>query len=257
MVCCYCCEVAVFILYYTSANCINTIARWKQTSGREVHTTLSTQKSGDLIWSRANGSKYVEFGEDIGHTIQCEENYLKIARCYCIYYDTYKNISLMSNCFSTCFYPQFGAYFKVKRLHVDNASIFNRDMCIETSKSFTYVTNRTGRFCGKCKEGHGLAVYSYQIAACIPCEGYSRTNWVKYFMISLVPLTFFYIIIVLLNINLNSSYLSGPITAIQIICSPLNWILLEAWSLSNTIEGSSFVASTAAILYGSLNLDFF
>ena len=244
--------MVIFILCCESANCVK--IKWKERGDTHI---LSTRKSGDLIWSRANASNYVECGDDIGHAIQCEENYLKIERCYCIYYDTYKNISLMSNCFSTCFHPQLGAYFKVKRLHVDNASIFNRDMCIETSQSFTYVTNHTGRFCGKCKEGHGLAVYSYQIAACIPCKGYNGTNWWKYFIISLLPLTLFYIIIVLLKVNLNSSYLSGPITAVQIICSPLNWILFEAWSLSNIIGGSSFVVSTAAILYGSLNLDFF
>ena len=163
----------------------------------------------------------------------------------------------MSKCLSTCFHPQFGAYFKVKRLHVGNASIFNRDMCIETSQSFTYATNRTGRFCGKCREGHGLAVYSYQIAACIPCEGYSRTNWVKYLLISLLPLTFFYIIIVLFKVNLNSSYLSGPITAVQIICSPLTWVLFKAWSLSNTLYKNTSIIKTIVVLYRTLNLDFF
>ena len=253
MDCCYPSLLIIFILCFGSANCVK-IELKKE---RGVTHILSTRKSGDLIWSRANGSNFVECGNDIGHTILCEDNYLKIARCYCIYYDTDKNISLMSNCFSTCFHPQFGAYFKVKRLHVDNASIFNRDMCIETSQSFTYATNRTGRFCGKCKEGHGLAVYSYQIAACIPCEGYSRMNWVKYFVISLVPLTFFYILIVLFKVNLNSSYLSGPIIAVQMICSPINLILFEAWSLSNSIDRNTITIKIIAALYGSLNLDFF
>ena len=112
-------------------------------------------------------------------------------------------------------------------------------------------------FVGSARKAIGLAVYSYQIAACIPCEGYSRTNWVKYFIISLVPLTFFYIIIVLLKVNLNSSYLSGPITAVQIICSPLTWALFKAWSLSNTIDNNTFVIKIISALYGTLNLDFF
>jgi len=203
--------LGTLILYFAAgAVCPKEIGR-RERESEDAYSLSATSRSGNLIWSQVIDNNATVCGDSIRGTILCVNDYLKISRCYCVYYDLDRNVSLISNCISTCFHPQIGAYFKVRRYHVHNASVFNRDMCVETSQSFTYVTNCTGRFCGKCKDGHGIAVYSYQITVCILCEDYRHTNWVKYFVISLGPLTFFYIFMVLLRVNLNSSYLTGVV----------------------------------------------
>ncbi len=210
------------------------------------------------IWSRLKNSSWV-CGNSIKYAIQCQDDsdYIKIARCYCIYYDPNTNSSQFGHCMATCFHPQFGTYFTVRRYSVENASLFNRAMCVESSSSFQYITNRSGRFCGSCQEGHGLSVYSYQWSTCIPCKEYHRLNWVKYLAVSLVPLVGFYFLVVLMKINFTSSYLSSVVASVQIMASPVNLYILEAWGNSNLIGGSDGETKLYIAMYGPLNLDFF
>ena len=228
----------------------------EEVGGSGSDHNITRTNHGNLIWSRVKDGSLV-CGDSINGAIFCDDDFLKIARCYCVYYDVKRNTSLFGTCWATCFNPQFAAYFKVKRYHVQNASDFNINMCMENSSTFDYKTNRTGRFCGKCIDGHGLAVYSYQTMMCIPCEQYLWVNWVKYFAISLVPLTLFYIAVVLLKVNFNSGYLSGLVTSIQIIVSPLNLRLIEAWYFSNSIDKITIGLKIPTALYGPLNVDFF
>ena len=96
----------------------------------------------------------------------------------------------------------FSHVFMIEIVTVTETSTFNADLCFD-------MLNRQGRFCGKCKEGHGLAVYSYQYYSCIQCRDYGYKNWLKYFTVALLPLTLFYILAVLLRLNVTSSTLNG------------------------------------------------
>jgi len=214
--------------------------------------------SSPKIWSKPRNGSWV-CGDSIYRAIQCDDDsdYIKIARCYCIYYDVESQGSQFGTCLASCFNPQFGAYFKVRRYSVENASFFNRDMCVETySESIQYVTHRTGRFCGRCQHNYGLSIYSYQFSACIPCHGNNHLNWVKYMAISLIPLGVFYFLVVALKVNFTSSYLNGVVTSIQIIVSPVNLHSLYAWMSTGTMEGKQLLQGLVAC-YGPLNLDFF
>ena len=119
-------------------------------------TYLSADKDGHLIWSQLQNNSWV-CGSAIRGAILCKRNFhqLKISRCYCIYYDTKNNVSQFGSCFATCFYPSIENYMKLERLPIENASFFNNAIC-----NASYITHRTGRFCGKCMDGYGLAVYS-------------------------------------------------------------------------------------------------
>ncbi len=218
---------------------------------------FKTSANPQRIWSRFFNNTWI-CGNPVNNAIQCknDSDYIKIARCYCIYYDPNTNRSQFGSCLATCFHPQFGAYFSVKRYSVENASLFNKAMCVESSAEFQYITNRIGRFCGGCQETHGLSVYSYQMSTCIPCKEYRHRNWVKYIASSLVPLGLFYFLIVMLKINYTSSYLSGVVTAIQTIVSPLNLYILDAWMKSNTID-NTYLFKVLVSCLGLLNLDFF
>ncbi len=218
---------------------------------------FKTSANPQTIWSRFFNNTWI-CGNSVNNAIQSQNDsdYIKIARCYCIYYDPNTNRSQFGSSLATCFHPQFGAYFSVKRYSVENASLFNKAMCVESSAEFQYITNRIGRFCGSCQEIHGLSVYSYQMSTCIPSKEYRHRNWVKYIASSLVPLGLFYFLIVMLKINFTSSYLTGVVTAIQTMGSPLNLYILDAWMKSNTIDNTCLFKVLVSCL-GLLNLDFF
>ena len=134
--------------------------------------------------------------------IICYNRTIWINRCYCMYYDPEKDKSIIGNCFFTCFYIMTGVI-------VTNTSTLNADMC-------SNMFNRQGRFCGECKEGHGLAVYSYHYYSCIQCRYYGYKNWLKYFTVAFLPLTLFYILAVLLRLNVTSSTFNGIVTVMHV-----------------------------------------
>ena len=115
----------------------------------------------------------------------------------------------------------------IERYSVKNYSIFNARMCQQRSA-------RMGRFCGSCTENHGLAIYSYHISSCIKCK-YEHTNWLKFFMVALLPLTVFYVIVIIFKINLVSGEFSRSVFALQIFLSPKHLRELDSWFHSKYI----------------------
>ena len=69
--------------------------------------------------------------------------------------------------------------------------------------------NRKGLLCRKCREGYGLAVYSYD-QKCVDCSklsiGYAIT---VYLMLEFIPVTLFFICIVIFRLNITSGPLLG------------------------------------------------
>ena len=87
------------------------------------------------------------------------------------------------------------------------------------SKNFCDKYNRTGTLCGKCKEGFHLLAYSFSLH-CVQCRG-GKSNWIKYILSAFLPLTFFCFIVLLLNINVHSSYLKGYVLLSQFASSTM------------------------------------
>ena len=75
----------------------------------------------------------------------------------------------------------------------------------ELSNSTCGPYNRAGTLCGECLPNHYPLAYSYNMT-CIPCP-HVHWNWFRYIMAAYLPLTLFYIIIVLFKINTKSSHL--------------------------------------------------
>ena len=211
---------------------------------------LDEVAAGDrLIWSKKiNGSW--NCGAQIKRAILCRPTFLKISRCYCVYFDPKSNTSQFGQCFTTCHRQGRDSYYNIKRYSVKNHSIFNARMCQHGSA-------RTGRFCGSCTEGHGLAVYSYHISSCIKCK-YEHTNWLKFFMVALLPLTVFYVIVVIFKINLVSGEFSGSVFALQIFLSPIQLRELNSWFHSKYIlQGAVTMGRIFLSIFGVVNLDIF
>ena len=77
--------------------------------------------------------------------------------------------------------------------------------------------NRAGTLCGQCAPGLGPFVLSYNLS-CVECPDGNK-NWWK-FVLAGFPLTFFYIFIVVFNINITSSRLHGVVLFNQAISMP-------------------------------------
>ena len=194
-------------------------------------------------------------GQNLGGALRCKEGTIEISRCNCMFYNNITYKTEFGTCLYTCFNPQRDEFFDVNRYAASNYSTFNIRMCNYYFENITIESNRTGRFCGQCLSGHGLAVYSYHLSSCIPCH-YSRMNWVKYFSIALLPLTGLYCLVAMLGINLAAGKMNGLIFSIQIIMAPFNLLMVDSWIHGRTIKAENFFKLGMAFL-GPSNLDFF
>ena len=175
----------------------------------------------------------------------CEDGTIEIQLCYCMYYDSEQNMSILGHCFFTCF-------ANTEKFHVSNTSTFNKDMCAIKSRKFDL--NRRGRFCGECKESYGLAVYSYQYYSCVQCTDYGYKNWLKYFAVALFPLTVIYILVIIFKLNVTSSTASGIVTVLQCMTSPMQMRVIQA----SYFAGSSYrLVQIILTICCMANLDFF
>ena len=214
------------------------------------------------IWSECGDDGLCLCGRSMLGTVVCKDMFVWVQPCYCMYFDHAYNRSILGSCMSTCFYSnnsEFGKmYFRIERLPVQNAGEFNRLMC--NLQLFHMDVHREGRFCGQCAEGYGLAVYSYHYASCIPCSDCGYKNWLRYFVVALLPLTVFYFLVVTLRINVTSSYLNGLVLTIQCLLSPIQLRLFDSWVNalnSGTSSSLSLSVNIATSIFGIVNLDFF
>jgi len=98
-------------------------------------------------------------------------------------------------------------------LPTNSTSQLNTIMC--------HFVKRTGQLCGSCEEGYGYPVYSYAIN-CVNCtqSGFKR-NLLKYIIIAFVPLTIFYLFVVVFKISITSGNMVGYILTSQVLTMPL------------------------------------
>ena len=115
--------------------------------------------------------------------------------------------------------------------------------------------HRGGRLCGACRDGYSPLVYSYQLH-CKQCsEAESKYNWAVFIAVAFIPLTIFYIFVVLFKFNANSPLLHGFVFFAQIAGAPSNIrALTQGWMYGSAV---TFASKLLATLYGVWNLDYF
>ena len=123
-------------------------------------------------------------------------------------------------------------------------SELNKTMC---DKLF----NRTGTLCGKCKDGHYLQAYSFDMS-CIQCPN-GNANWWKYLLAAYLPLTPFYLLVLAFRINVASSSLMYPFVAYaQGVTFPV--ILRLEWVIAvNKDHLTKTAMRWVAMIYGIWN----
>lgn len=115
------------------------------------------------------------------------------------------------------------------------------------------VHHRTGQMCGQCEKGYAPPVYSYNLD-CVECSHY-KYNWLKYIAVAFLPLTLFYIIMVIFKIGVLSKELQAYILLSQMFTTPTLVRYCFLSTKSDCIGSVFFYLLTT--LYGIWNLDFF
>ena len=160
---------------------------------------------------------------------------------FCMTYDASQNITLVGGC------PY--NYHKV------NAKGFYVRLPKDVSSLNSFVCgglNRTGLLCGHCEEGLGTAVLSYK-RNCMECLD-SRYGWIVYVAAALLPLTLFYLIVILLSILATAAHMNAFIFASQMIACMVN---ANPYTYTSIPHPLNVIAVILYTFYGFWNLDFF
>ena len=119
--------------------------------------------------------------------------------------------------------------------------------------------NRKGQLCGECAQNYSLPGYSYYLG-CVKCNNYNN-GWIKFIVAAFLPLTFFYIIVIMFRISVTSSILNAFVMVSQIAASPPVVRNLYSHNLVSdpyhVSHFSQFICQLVIAIVTIWNLDFF
>ena len=131
-----------------------------------------------------------------GSKVRCGPDFLLLHFGYCMTYNNTTGTTEHGPC------PYIGHYnttaTSVDDFYIQlpsNVSLLNEFMC--------GPLNREGALCGRCKDGYGVALYSYTLQ-CNKCWGHGY-GWVLYYFLELFPMTVMYFLVVIFHIRATSS----------------------------------------------------
>ena len=223
------------------------------------------------VWStpvdEKNGSMAMgcKCGNGSGGLVLCDRAFqVHLHLCYCLTaYAKDSKVTVVGPCLHKC---QYSRQYNNDLLHYNfipgnvSATELSNYMCtVNLAHGSVQSLNRDGQLCGKCKEGFAPPAYSYDLH-CVNCS-FNDTSWKKqwatYFAVAYLPLTVFFIVIVMFRINTTSPSLNAFILISQVGASP---IIAKAftghmnpWRVGDLL----YSVKTVISLYGFWNLDFF
>lgn len=159
------------------------------------------------LWWMYNGSS-CECGNDLTGIVRCDSD-LSLKTCYCMTYSEQLREVLVSYCLYTCSVDIHYEYVQLTATNITAAEL-NDNVC--------KLYRRTGLMCGKCVDDYAPAVYSYSLA-CVECRHY-KYNILKYIAVAYIPLTIFYVAVIMFRIPINSGAMIAYVTLNQMVASP-------------------------------------
>ena len=101
------------------------------------------------------------------------------------------------------------------RMHINgNDIVINVSSCSMLNSTMCGDLNRHGLLCSKCKAGYGPSLYS-RTWKCEKCNDNKQyLMWILYLLLELIPLTIFFIIVIIFNVRATSP----PFTAYVFYC---------------------------------------
>ena len=167
--------------------------------------------------------------------VNCDPSTLEVTIlvCHCMTYSDVFNTTVVGHCIYNCMFLDY--------LYVSLDTCHQRNM------------HRRGQMCGHCEEGYAPPVYSYSLA-CVECSDY-KYNWLKYAAAAFLPLTAFYVLVVIFRISVTSEAMSAYVLVSQIIAAPLHLRLLTI-TKGGTKWSNLFLRAFSSV-YMLWNLDIF
>ena len=198
-----------------------------------------------------NGSSQCECISDDSDTIRCDDKLLRAAAILCtsVMYDSQRDTIAYGSCLVQCGLN--------KQRNADDAAYYDLPMDIhELNATACREWNREGMLCGQCKKGFYPQAYSYD-RSCVSedkCRG-RYGDWWKYIFAAYGPLTVFYILLLLLRINVASSYMLPYVIFCQTLSS--RYVLWPTFSFAKNYKTANDILKILATINSIWTLDFF
>ena len=187
-----------------------------------------------------------ECGNSIHDIVLCNEDddSVSLLTCHCMSYSDHSDTMLVGDCPYLCtndFYTDISE-------NTDISDLCNQDIQL----------NREGQMCGKCLDNFAPSPYSYSFE-CSDCSNYEY-KWIKYIAIAYIPLTIFFLAVILFRFNAMSPSMNSFILVSQIFSCPSVSSLMSVYVRFSDINGSRLLNvgyRGVSVVYGMWNLDFF
>ena len=217
-------------------------------------TTCTRADSSDLptcpVWTypSPSGSECI-CGDSLYNVIICNPETLTIQLavkffCFMVFDNNDVNTTLLGTC-------PYGDSQRVPKT-------FDMSQIYEDTRLCPFY-NRKGQLCGECAENYTLPAYSYYLG-CIKCNSYNN-GWIKFIFAAFLPLTIFYIIMIIFRISVTSSTLNAFVMVSQIVASPPVIRTIYSHSLlsgpHHVSYSSQFILQLIIAIVTIWNLDFF
>ena len=186
-----------------------------------------------------------ECGDSIHDIVLCSEdgNSVSLLTCHCMSYSDHSDMMLVGDCPYLCtndFYTDISK-------NTDISDLCNRDI----------QQNREGQMCGKCLDNFAPSPYSYSFE-CSDCSNYEY-NWIKYIAMAYIPLTIFFLVVIMFRLNAISPSMNSFILVSQVVSCPSVSSLMSEYVRFLDTNGLYLNVGYrgASVVYGMWNLDFF
>ena len=181
--------------------------------------------------------------------VSCGHDFSLLAFGFCMTYNNTTGVTEFGDCPYIAHYNTTTTLGDVLFIQMpSNVSLLNEFMC--------GPLNREGELCGRCKNGYGIALYSYTLE-CSKCweHGY---GWVLYYFLELFPITVLYFLVVIFHIRATSSPLSALVFMSQIVVYTIRLNVPFHMYIENEVTGFPYLAlQVLLVLCGIWSLDFF
>lgn len=166
------------------------------------------------LWFNLDSTGVCQCGDDLGGVVTCSKDTGKVSLqfYFCMTYNELLNQTVVGPCILLC--PRDGTEScqSSNELQSNSTQQVNEEMCREM--------NREGQLCSSCKEGYGLSVYSYSIV-CVNCSSSNlMQNISKFIAFTFIPLTVFYLIVIIFKISVTSGNMIAYVLACQLVTVP-------------------------------------
>ena len=195
------------------------------------------------------GSTHCKCGSRLGELVRCKDSTMEVAilNGFCLTYSESRQETVVGYCPYNSFNNFTNRGFTTL---TQNVSSLNSFMCGSL--------HRDGQLCGRCQAGHAPALSSFVLQRhCVKsCSSRAGNQMLLFFTVQFVPVTIFFFIVVIFQMNAAS----GPLNAFVFFSqmASLSTDIFYYLGFANKLGTGSYVFVKIILsVYGIWNLDFF